>query len=60
MDCSAIFHTWDVHIFNDENSVEQMVLDTLCDNGTSNMVDEDLASYGGACNRNQGGLLRGI
>lgn len=32
-------------MFNEENTVEQMVLDTLC---------------GGACNRSQGGLLHGL
>ncbi|MES9830094.1 MAG: hypothetical protein ABW201_17685 [Candidatus Thiodiazotropha sp.] len=47
-------------MFNEENTVEQMVLDTLCEGVTSNMVAEKLASYGGACNRNQGGLLHGI
>lgn len=34
-------------MFNEENSVEQMVLDTLCGGVTSNMVAESLASYGG-------------
>lgn len=33
-------------MFNEENTVEQMVLDTLRD-VTSNMVDEELACYGG-------------
>jgi len=45
-------------MFNEENTVEKMVLDTLC--VRSNMVAEELTSYGGACNRNQGGLLHGI
>lgn len=47
-------------MFNEENTVEQMVLDTLCGGVTSNRVAEELASYDGACNRNQGGLLHGI
>lgn len=47
-------------MFNEENTVEQMVLDTLCGGVTSYMVAEDLTSYEGACNRNQGGLLHGI
>ena len=47
-------------MFNEENTVEQMVLDTLCGGVTSKMVAEELASYGGACNRNQGGLLHGL
>ena len=34
-------------MFNEENTVEQMVLDTLFDGVTSNMVAEELASYGG-------------
>ena len=34
-------------MFNEENTVEQMVLDTLCGGVTSNMVAEELASYGG-------------
>ena len=34
-------------MFNEENTVEQMVLDTLCTGVTSNMVAEELASYGG-------------
>jgi len=34
-------------MFNEENTVEQMVLDTLCGSVTSNMVAEELASYGG-------------
>jgi hypothetical protein len=46
-------------MFNEENTVEQMVLDTVRQ-VTSNMVSEELASYGSACNRNQGGLLHGI
>lgn len=33
-------------MFNEENTVEQMVLDTLCGGVTSNMVAEELASYG--------------
>jgi len=47
-------------MFNEENTVEQMVLDTLCGGVNSNMVAEELASYGDACNRNQGGLLHGV
>ncbi len=47
-------------MFNEENTVEQMVLDTLCGGVTSNMVAEELARYDSACNRNQGGLLHGI
>jgi type I restriction enzyme R subunit len=34
-------------MFNEENTVEQMFLDTLCGCVTSNMVAEELASYGG-------------
>ena len=34
-------------MFNEENTVEQMVLDTLCSGVTSSMVAEELASYGG-------------
>ena len=34
-------------MFNEENTVEQMVLDTLCGGVTSNMGAEELASYGG-------------
>jgi type I restriction enzyme R subunit len=34
-------------MYNEENTVEQMVLDTLCGGVTSNMVAEELASYGG-------------
>lgn len=34
-------------MFNEVNTVEQMVLDTLCGGVTSNMVAEELASYGG-------------
>ena len=34
-------------MFNEENTVEQMVLDTLCGGVTSNMVAEEIASYGG-------------
>lgn len=37
-------------MFNEENTVEQMVLDTLCGGVTSNMVAEELASYGGEVN----------
>ncbi len=32
-------------MFNEENTVEQMVLDTLCGNVTSNMVAEEQADY---------------
>ena len=34
-------------MFNEENTVEQMVLDTLCGGVTSNMGGEDLASHDG-------------
>ncbi len=34
-------------MFNDGNTAEQMVLDTLCTGVTSNMVAKELASYGG-------------
>ena len=34
-------------MFDEENTVEQMVLDTLCGGVTSNMIAEELASYGG-------------
>ena len=34
-------------MFNEENTVEQLVLDTLCGDVTSNMVAEEFASYGG-------------
>ena len=34
-------------MFNEENTVEQMVLDTLCEGVTSNMVAEERACYGG-------------
>ncbi|MDQ7835589.1 MAG: HsdR family type I site-specific deoxyribonuclease [Humidesulfovibrio sp.] len=34
-------------MFNEENTVEQMVLDTLCSGEISSMVAEELASYGG-------------
>lgn len=47
-------------MFNEENTVKQMVLDMLCGGVTSNMVAKELASYGDACNRNQGGLLHGL
>lgn len=47
-------------MFNGENTVEQMVLDTLCGGVTSDMVAEELASYGCVYNKNQGGLLHGI
>ena len=42
-------------MFNEENTVEQMVFDTLCGGVTSNMVAEELASYGDEIN---GGVLR--
>ena len=35
-------------MFNEENTVEQMVLDTLCGGVTSNRIAEERASYGGA------------
>jgi type I restriction enzyme R subunit len=47
-------------MFNEENTVEQMVLDKLCGGVTSNMAAEEFASCGGVCNRNQGGLLHGV
>ncbi len=47
-------------MFKEKNTVEQMVLETLCGGVTLNMVAEELARYGGAYNRNQGGLLHGI
>lgn len=47
-------------MFNEENTVEQVVLGTLCGGVTSNTVAEELASYDDACNRNQGGVLHGI
>jgi type I restriction enzyme R subunit len=34
-------------MFNEENTVEQMVLDSLCGGVASNLVAEELASYGG-------------
>ncbi len=34
-------------MFNEDNTVEQMVLDTLCGGVTSNIGAEELASYGG-------------
>ncbi|QKK02363.1 MAG: HsdR family type I site-specific deoxyribonuclease [Pseudomonadota bacterium] len=34
-------------MFNEENTVEQMVLDTLCEGVSSNMVAEERACYGG-------------
>ena len=46
-------------MFNEENTVKQMVLDTVRQ-VSSNMFAEELASYGGACNKNQGGLLNGL
>ncbi|WP_419589437.1 hypothetical protein [Thiolapillus sp.] len=46
-------------MYNEENTVEQMVLDTLC-GSLIDMVAEELAIYGGERNRNQGGLLHGI
>ena len=47
-------------LFNEENTVEQMVLDTLCGGVTSHMVAEELVCYGDKYNRNQGGIFRGI
>ena len=47
-------------MFNEENTVEQMVLDTPCSGMTSNMVAAELAYYGGGYNRNQGGIFHGI
>ena len=34
-------------MFNEENTVEQMVIDMLCSGVTTNMVAEERASYGG-------------
>ena len=34
-------------MFNEENTVEQMVLDTICKGVTSNMIAEERACYGG-------------
>ena len=34
-------------MFNEENTAEQIVLDTLCGGVSSNMVAEEFASYGG-------------
>ena len=39
-------------MFNEENTVEQMAFDTLYDGMTSNMVAEELSSYGCARNKN--------
>jgi type I restriction enzyme R subunit len=47
-------------MFNEENTVEQMVLDTLCGGVTSNVAVEYRACHAGESNRNQGGLLHGI
>lgn len=47
-------------MFNEENTGEQMVLDTRCGGVTSGMFVGELSSYGCACNRNQGGLLHGV
>ncbi|MBM9615712.1 hypothetical protein JWJ90_15695 [Desulfobulbus rhabdoformis] len=47
-------------MFNEENTVEQLVPDTLCGGVTSNMVAKELASDGDASNTNQGDLLHGI
>lgn len=47
-------------MFNEENTVKQMVLDTLCGCVTSNLVAGQLSSFGCTCNRNLGGLLHGI
>jgi type I restriction enzyme R subunit len=38
---------WEPPMFNEENTVEQMVLDTLCGNVTSDRVAEEVDSYGG-------------
>lgn len=32
-------------MFNEENTVERMLLDTLCGGVTSNMIAEELASF---------------
>jgi type I restriction enzyme R subunit len=32
-------------MFNEENSVEQMALDTFCGSATSNMITEELACF---------------
>lgn len=47
-------------MFNEENTVEQMVLDTLCGGVTSNVAAQDRACHAGASTRNQRGLLHGI
>lgn len=47
-------------MFNEENTVEQMVLDTLCGSVSGNMADKDRACCDGECSRNQGGSLHGI
>lgn len=47
-------------MFNEENTAEQMVLDTLCGSVPENMAAEVRAFCYGECNRNQGDLLHGI
>lgn len=47
-------------MFNEENTVEQMVFDTLCGGETSNVAAQDRAYHAGASTRNQRGLLHGI
>ncbi|EMS77578.1 hypothetical protein [Desulfotignum phosphitoxidans] len=47
-------------MFNEEKTVEQMVLDTLCGSVTSNIVAKKFACYGGAYNKIQGVLFYGI
>lgn len=47
-------------MFNEENTVEQMVLYMLCGGVTSNVSAEDRACHAGASTRNQRGLLHGI
>jgi len=37
-------------MFNEENTVEQMVFDTLCGGVNSSMVAEELAIYGDTLN----------
>jgi type I restriction enzyme R subunit len=37
-------------MFNEESTVEQMVFDALCGGVTSNMVAEEIASYGDEIN----------
>lgn len=47
-------------MFNEDNTVGQMVIDTLCGGMISNMVAEELASYGDVYRRNKGDLPHGF